>query len=86
MAKIYIGGLPPPEDCDERDIEDQFGRYGRFRDIWVARKPSGFAFVTYEDDRDAVPGDTRRSRCVLHNRCSHCMHPQHSLMFGHCAG
>ena len=109
MAKVYIGGLPPPEECDQRDIEDAFKRHGgcppprrqspsptkgfigglqkidktrlfplpvscvtfplhaapcragahhrrlqrlllptagEIRDVWVARAPSGFAFVT----------------------------------------
>ncbi|CAM9360924.1 unnamed protein product, partial [Heterosigma akashiwo] len=35
------------------DLEDAFGKYGRIRDIWVARKPPGFAFLEFEDDADA---------------------------------
>ena len=35
------------------DIEDAFNRIGRVRDVWVARKPPGFAFVEMEDRRDA---------------------------------
>lgn len=31
----------------------QFARYGQIRSIWVARKPPGFAFVEFEDTRDA---------------------------------
>ena len=31
----------------------QFGRYGQIRSIWVARKPPGFAFVEFNDARDA---------------------------------
>ena len=27
--------------------------YGPLRSVWVARNPPGFAFVEYEDDRDA---------------------------------
>lgn len=30
-----------------------FDRYGRIKDVWVARKPPGFAFVEFEDERDA---------------------------------
>ena len=50
-AKIYIGGLP--EDATTQEIEDAFHRYGRIRKVWVARRPPGFAFVEYEDSRDA---------------------------------
>lgn len=31
----------------------QFLRYGQIRSIWVARKPPGFAFIEFEDARDA---------------------------------
>jgi hypothetical protein len=31
----------------------QFNQYGAIRSIWVARKPPGFAFVEFEDIRDA---------------------------------
>jgi RNA recognition motif-containing protein len=31
----------------------QFSRYGQIRSIWVARKPPGFAFIEFEDSRDA---------------------------------
>lgn len=31
----------------------QFSNYGAIRSIWVARKPPGFAFVEFEDPRDA---------------------------------
>ena len=30
------------------DIEDAFGRIGRVSDVWVARKPPGFAFIEME--------------------------------------
>jgi len=50
-CKIYIGGLP--DDANKFDIEDTFNRIGRVRDVWVARKPPGFAFVEMEDRRDA---------------------------------
>ena len=32
-------------------IEDAFAKYGPVRDVWVARKPPGFAFVEMEDAR-----------------------------------
>ncbi|RCN25770.1 hypothetical protein ANCCAN_28515, partial [Ancylostoma caninum] len=34
-------------------IEDAFHRFGRIRKVWVARRPPGFAFVEFEDTRDA---------------------------------
>uniref|UniRef100_A0A915ADU4 RRM domain-containing protein n=1 Tax=Parascaris univalens TaxID=6257 RepID=A0A915ADU4_PARUN len=34
-------------------IEDAFNRFGRIRKVWVARRPPGFAFVEFEDSRDA---------------------------------
>ena len=50
-CKIYIGGLK--DDANRYDIEDVFVKYGPVRDVWVARKPPGFAFVEMEDPRDA---------------------------------
>ncbi|GMS97762.1 hypothetical protein PENTCL1PPCAC_19937, partial [Pristionchus entomophagus] len=50
-GKVYIGGLPP--DATSEEIEDAFSRYGRIFKVWVARRPPGFAFVEYEDERDA---------------------------------
>lgn len=46
--KIYIGNLPPR--CDERDVEDFLRGFGRIRDI---RLMSKFAFVVFDDPRDA---------------------------------
>lgn len=34
-------------------LEEVFNRYGRLRKVWVARKPPGFAFIHFEDVRDA---------------------------------
>jgi len=50
-CKVYIGGLK--DDANRYDIEDVFVKYGPVRDVWVARKPPGFAFVEMEDPRDA---------------------------------
>ena len=35
------------------DLEDAFAKYGPVRNVWVARRPPGFAFVEMEDPRDA---------------------------------
>jgi len=50
-CKVFIGGLR--DDANRYDIEDVFSKYGNVRDVWVARKPPGFAFVEMEDPRDA---------------------------------
>ena len=48
MSRVYIGGLP--ERAGARDIEKLFEKYGRVRGINIK---SGFAFIEYEDGRDA---------------------------------
>lgn len=35
-------------------LEAVFSRYGRLRNVWVARRPPGFAFVEFDDPRDAA--------------------------------
>ncbi|XP_076472180.1 serine/arginine-rich splicing factor 7-like [Babylonia areolata] len=50
-GKIYVGDLPP--DASEKEIERAFSYYGHLRNVWVARNPPGFAFVEFEDYRDA---------------------------------
>uniref|UniRef100_A0A914VUQ1 RRM domain-containing protein n=1 Tax=Plectus sambesii TaxID=2011161 RepID=A0A914VUQ1_9BILA len=50
-CKVYVGGLPA--DATSQEVEDAFHRYGRIRKVWVARRPPGFAFVEFEDNRDA---------------------------------
>lgn len=44
---------PNTKTMSNFQIEDVFGRYGRIRKVWVARRPPGFAFVEFEDNRDA---------------------------------
>lgn len=46
------GALTPAAPCSS-PLPSQFGRYGRLRNVWIARKPPGFAFIEYEDNRDA---------------------------------
>ncbi|MCP9260628.1 Serine/arginine-rich splicing factor 3 [Dirofilaria immitis] len=50
-CKVYVGGLP--QDATSQELEDAFNRFGRIRKVWVARRPPGFAFVEFEDARDA---------------------------------
>ncbi|KAM0861218.1 hypothetical protein ACQ4PT_046034 [Festuca glaucescens] len=50
---IYVGNLP--EDIREREIEDLFYKYGPIVDIdlKIPPRPPVFAFVEFEDPRDA---------------------------------
>ena len=50
-GKIYVGDLS--RDANEKDLERAFEYYGRLRNVWVARNPAGFAFIEFEDPRDA---------------------------------
>ena len=50
-AKVYVGGLG--EQGRKEEIEREFEKYGPLHDVWVARNPPGFAFVEFEDQRDA---------------------------------
>ncbi|AQL06760.1 Serine/arginine-rich-splicing factor SR34 [Zea mays] len=50
---IYVGNLPG--DIREREVEDLFYKYGKIVDIdlKVPPRPPGYAFVEFEDPRDA---------------------------------
>lgn len=49
--KVYVGNLGDNGRKDE--LEKEFGEFGPLHDVWVARNPPGFAFVEFEDLRDA---------------------------------
>ena len=49
--QIYVGGLG--NNVSKYELEDIFNRYGKLKNVWVARNPPGFAFVEFEDERDA---------------------------------
>lgn len=50
-CKVYVGNLG--SNTARGDLESSFGKYGALKNVWVARNPPGFAFVEYEDPRDA---------------------------------
>ena len=50
-CKVYVGNLG--NHADKYELEDCFGKYGHLKDVWVARNPPGFAFIVFEDSRDA---------------------------------
>ena len=50
-TKVYVGELS--RETDEKDLERAFKHYGPLKNVWVARNPAGFAFIEFEDPRDA---------------------------------
>lgn len=50
-CKVYVGNLG--SSASKHEIESAFSKYGPLRNVWVARNPPGFAFVEFEDSRDA---------------------------------
>ncbi|XP_022258412.1 RNA-binding protein 1-like isoform X2 [Limulus polyphemus] len=50
-CKVYVGNLN--SGAAKHDIEAAFNKFGPLRNVWVARNPPGFAFVEFEDSRDA---------------------------------
>ncbi|CAB1353734.1 unnamed protein product [Coregonus sp. 'balchen'] len=51
-CKVYVGNLG--SNGNKTELERSFGYYGPLRSVWVARNPPGFAFVEFEDPRDAT--------------------------------
>ncbi|XP_064107601.1 arginine/serine-rich coiled-coil protein 2-like isoform X3 [Macrobrachium nipponense] len=50
-ARLHVAELDV--DTRKRDLERVFEKYGRLREIWMARNPPCFAFVVYAHQRDA---------------------------------
>ena len=44
----------PPELSSLSNIVAVDRRFGRINNVWVARQPPGFAFIEYDDHRDAA--------------------------------
>ncbi|KAK4761879.1 hypothetical protein SAY87_029763 [Trapa incisa] len=51
MARLYVGNLD--SRVSERELEDEFRVFGVIRSVWVAQRPPGYAFINFEDHRDA---------------------------------
>ena len=49
-TSIFVGKLP--HDCREKDLEEEFGKYGKIKDIDFKRN-RGFAFIEYSHSDDA---------------------------------
>jgi len=50
-GKLFIGNVR--KDVEKDEIHDCFKDFGKVLSIWIAKKPPGFAFVTF-DDADAA--------------------------------
>ncbi|XP_054153644.1 serine/arginine-rich splicing factor 3-like [Oppia nitens] len=50
-CKVYVGELG--NNGTRHELEDAFGYYGPLKEVWVARNPPGFAFIMFQDPRDA---------------------------------
>ena len=50
-TRVYIGDLG--SGGSKHELEQEFSRFGTLKSIWVARNPPGFAFVEFDDPRDA---------------------------------
>lgn len=52
-GRVYVGNLP--SECDQREIEEEFEKFGKIKRCDVKRGANGssFAFVEFEDPRDA---------------------------------
>lgn len=51
MSRVYIGDLG--SNGSKQELEKEFEHFGPLKSVWVARNPPGFAFIEFEDPRDA---------------------------------
>ncbi|KAG1686472.1 Serine/arginine-rich splicing factor 7 [Nymphon striatum] len=52
-SRLHIADLGTGIDCSKREIERVFEKYGKLREVWLARNPPCFAFVVYDSKDDA---------------------------------
>jgi len=64
--KVYIGGLD--EDTREADLRDFFRDMGPISEVWIARNPPGYGFVSFKDRRDADDAVAEMDGLVLLGR------------------
>lgn len=48
--RVYIGNAARLE---KEDLRDSFAQFGEIRDVWIARNPPGFGFITFYRAEDA---------------------------------
>ncbi|XP_047336395.1 serine/arginine-rich splicing factor RSZ21-like [Impatiens glandulifera] len=52
MARVFVGNLDPR--VTETELEDEFRIYGVLKSVWVARRPPGYAFIEFDNRKDAL--------------------------------
>jgi hypothetical protein len=52
-SKVHVAGAEVGRQIQKEDLEDKFRTFGTISSVWVARQPPGFAFIEFEDPRDA---------------------------------
>uniref|UniRef100_T1JJJ1 RRM domain-containing protein n=1 Tax=Strigamia maritima TaxID=126957 RepID=T1JJJ1_STRMM len=50
-SRVYVGGLV--DSVRKEDLEKEFSKFGKLNHVWVAWNPPGFAFIEFDDERDA---------------------------------
>ncbi|CAE7272430.1 rsp-6 [Symbiodinium pilosum] len=55
MQRVWTRAKQSAWECqvERNELEEKFEKFGRVVDIWVARQPPGFAFVTMDDENEA---------------------------------
>ena len=55
VFKLWVGcgKLGVDGGITKEDLEEAFEKFGKVQKVWVARQPSGFAFIEFGDERDA---------------------------------
>ncbi|OCT70288.1 hypothetical protein XELAEV_18037210mg [Xenopus laevis] len=77
-CSVYVGNLG--QHGNKAVLDQAFGVYGPLRRIWVAQKPPGFAFVEFEDPRDAataVQGLNGKNLCGSHIKVEFSIRQRH---------
>jgi len=41
--KLYVGSLA--KEATKEEVDELFAKFGTLESVWIARKPSGFAFL-----------------------------------------
>lgn len=49
--RVHVGNLH--QDTSKRELEECFERYGKLLEVWIARTPPCFAFISYKERDEA---------------------------------
>ncbi|KAH1026744.1 hypothetical protein HUJ05_000366 [Dendroctonus ponderosae] len=50
-ARVYVGGLE--DGVKKEDLEEEFQKFGKLNNVWIALNPPGFAFIEFGNLSDA---------------------------------